>query len=90
MLHNPNLFDKPFDFIPERYLKDGKIDPSVPDVELAGFGFGRRICPGRHFAVDTIFLWAASVLATFNVAQLRDEEGKRVPLELQLRFELVA
>lgn len=48
------------------------------------------ICPGRHFAMDTIFLWAASVLATFNVAQPRDEAGNRVPLELQLRFELVA
>jgi hypothetical protein len=36
-------FYKPFDFIPERYLgKDGKLDPSVPDPEIAAFGHGRR------------------------------------------------
>ena len=41
-MHNPDVFDKPFDFIPERYIKDGQIDPNVPDVEAAGFGHGRR------------------------------------------------
>ncbi|KAJ2920647.1 hypothetical protein H1R20_g16448, partial [Candolleomyces eurysporus] len=42
MMHNPDVFKQPFDFIPERYLKDGKIDPSVPDPETAAFGHGRR------------------------------------------------
>lgn len=38
MMHSANTFERPFDFIPERYLKDGKVD----DVEIALFGFGRR------------------------------------------------
>jgi cytochrome P450 len=42
MMHNPDVFDKPFEFIPERYLKDGRIDPSVTDTEAAAFGHGRR------------------------------------------------
>ena len=42
ILHNPEVFDKPFEFIPERYLRDGKIDPSVPDTDIAAFGSGRR------------------------------------------------
>ncbi|KAJ2932196.1 hypothetical protein H1R20_g4887, partial [Candolleomyces eurysporus] len=43
MMHDPSVFDKPFDFIPERYLTDdGKIDMSVPDANTAAFGFGRR------------------------------------------------
>jgi cytochrome P450 len=43
ILHDPEVFHKPFDFIPERYLgKDGKLDPSVPDPEMAAFGHGRR------------------------------------------------
>ncbi|RXW13417.1 hypothetical protein EST38_g12437 [Candolleomyces aberdarensis] len=42
IMHNPDVFDKPFEFIPERYLKDGQIDPSVPDAETAAFGHGRR------------------------------------------------
>lgn len=41
-MHNPELFDRPFEFLPERYLKDGEIDPSIPDAETAAFGFGRR------------------------------------------------
>ena len=91
MLHDPNTFEKPFEFIPERYLdSDGNLDPSVPDAEMGGFGFGRRICPGRHFGKDTIFLFAASVLATFNIAQPKDEEGNRVPLDLELHQALIA
>lgn len=42
MMHDPEVFDAPFEFRPERYLKNGQIDPSVPDPERAAFGFGRR------------------------------------------------
>ena len=42
MMHDPDVFDKPTKFVPERYIKDGKIDPSVPDAEHAAFGHGRR------------------------------------------------
>jgi cytochrome P450 len=41
-MHSPDVFHKPFEFIPERYLKDGQIDQSVPDAEFAAFGHGRR------------------------------------------------
>lgn len=41
-MHDPQTFEKPFDFIPERYLKDGKIDRSIPDADVAAFGHGRR------------------------------------------------
>ncbi|KAJ2935732.1 hypothetical protein H1R20_g1362, partial [Candolleomyces eurysporus] len=45
ILHDPRVFDKPFDFIPERYLTDdGKINmsESVSDADMAAFGHGRR------------------------------------------------
>jgi cytochrome P450 len=29
---------------PERFMKDGKVDPQVP---IYTFGVGRRICPGQ-------------------------------------------
>ena len=41
-MHDPEVFERPFDFIPERYLKDGKVDSSVIDPETVIFGFGRR------------------------------------------------
>lgn len=49
IVHDPQIFEKPFDFIPERYLKDGKIDRSIPDAELAAFGHGRRYVSPSQF-----------------------------------------
>jgi cytochrome P450 len=42
IMHDPEVFDKPLEFIPERYIKDGKIDLSVLGAESAAFGYGRR------------------------------------------------
>ncbi|RXW19106.1 hypothetical protein EST38_g6748 [Candolleomyces aberdarensis] len=44
-----DVFNKPFESIPERYLKDGQIDPSVPDAEAAAFGHGRRYARFNSF-----------------------------------------
>jgi cytochrome P450 len=41
-MHDPAVFEKPMDFIPERYLKDGKINTAVRDPESGAFGYGRR------------------------------------------------
>lgn len=43
MLHDPEMYQDPSAFIPERFLhKDGTLDTELAkDVEL-GFGFGRR------------------------------------------------
>ncbi|RXW18855.1 hypothetical protein EST38_g6998 [Candolleomyces aberdarensis] len=75
MMHNADAFEKPFEFIPERYLKNGQIDLSVPDAEAAAFGHGRRN--------DALFLMAASLLATYTLTTLKDEAGGTVPLKLQ-------
>jgi cytochrome P450 len=42
MLHNEHDYPEPFTFRPERYLKEGKIDPSVKNPMEIAFGFGRR------------------------------------------------
>ncbi|RXW19057.1 hypothetical protein EST38_g6787 [Candolleomyces aberdarensis] len=75
MMHDPDVFDKPSEFIPERYIKDGKIDPSVPDANHAAFGHGRRN--------DALFLMAASLLATHTVVAPKDEKGNVVPIKLE-------
>ncbi|TEB29717.1 cytochrome P450 [Coprinellus micaceus] len=84
MMHNPDTFENPFEFKPERYLKDGQIDPTVPDAEQAAFGFGRRICPGRHFSHDALFLLAASLMHTFLVEPPKDDSGNIRPLALRI------
>ena len=42
-MHDPEVFDKPMEFMPERYLtEDGKINTKVRDPEAGAFGYGRR------------------------------------------------
>ena len=42
MLHNEDEYPDPFAFKPERFLKDGKLNPNIRDPSLMAFGFGRR------------------------------------------------
>ena len=42
VLHDHKAFNNPHEFQPERYLKDGKLNPNVRDPDCAAFGFGRR------------------------------------------------
>ena len=42
ILHDSKAFNNPEEYQPERYLKDGKLNPDVRDPDCAAFGFGRR------------------------------------------------
>ncbi|KAG6809849.1 hypothetical protein H0H92_014508 [Tricholoma furcatifolium] len=42
MLHDENIYPMPFEFNPDRFMKDGKLNPDVRDPHHAAFGFGRR------------------------------------------------
>jgi cytochrome P450 len=60
------LYPEPETFNPERFLNaDGSLrdDP----ILTSAFGFGKRICPGRHLADATLFLVVASLFSTFNI-----------------------
>lgn len=42
ILHNPDDYPDPSIFNPDRFIKDGKINPDVLDPTTITFGFGRR------------------------------------------------
>ncbi|KAJ7279712.1 cytochrome P450 [Mycena rebaudengoi] len=75
ILHDENVYPDPHAFKPERFLLDGKLNPAVRNPEAA-FGFGRRLCPGRHMALSSIWITVASILATFDIFKAVDEEGR--------------
>ena len=76
VLHDESVFPEPLRFHPERFLDD-KVKPSD-----AGFGFGRRICPGRFMARSSMWITVASVLATFEISPVVDSRGvPQIPKE---------
>jgi len=75
MLHDPTVYDKPMEFIPERFNGDDVEMRKATDLV---FGFGRRSCPGMHFAEGTLFAIIATTLATCDILSGLDESGKEV------------
>ncbi|TFK18386.1 cytochrome P450 98A3 [Coprinopsis marcescibilis] len=90
IMHDPENYDDPHEFRPERFLKNGKIDPSVMDPETAIFGFGRRICPGRHLSNASFGVMLASVLAVFHFGIPKDEAGREKKLKLVMGSDMIA
>ena len=82
MLHDPVAYPEPFSFKPERFLAS---DGSFRDDPLlaSAFGFGRRLCPARHFVDSTLFISISCILATFDVGTPKDGHGNELPIELK-------
>ncbi|KAH9986740.1 cytochrome P450 [Russula compacta] len=71
ILHDPALYPEPDIFKPERFLNpDGSLrdDPTL----IAAFGFGKRICPGRHLVDATLFILVSSMLSVFTLERGKD------------------
>ncbi|THH27825.1 hypothetical protein EUX98_g6365 [Antrodiella citrinella] len=85
MLHDPEDYPEPELFKPERFIgKDGRIDVNVRDPSTIAFGFGRRMCPGRHFSNNTLSILIASTLHVFDVTAGVDASGKLVELNPEM------
>lgn len=54
------------------------LDPEVNDPIDVAFGFGRRICPGRYMAYESMWMTMTSVLAVFNIEPTRDAKGNPI------------
>ncbi|KAK0223342.1 cytochrome P450 [Armillaria fumosa] len=66
---NPLVFD------PNRFMPEDKEPQQEP---TAAFGFGRRICPGRHLALNTAWIAVASMAATLSFSKATDPDGRVV------------
>ncbi|KAL4252343.1 cytochrome P450 family protein [Pleurotus pulmonarius] len=82
LLRDEEYYADPDTFRPERFLKDGTIDPKLAEP-IPNFGFGRRICPGRFFAMDSLWLNIASILTVFDITKAKDEEGRDIEPDIE-------
>ena len=59
-------------FNPDRYLNlKAKDNAYGPEFHLLGFGAGRRICPGKAFAIRTLCSTLGSLVHAFNWSALQ-------------------
>ena len=84
--HDPATYgDDAASFRPERFLDaHGNIIPGPAETREDGhstYGFGRRICVGRHVANDSLFIYMATTLWAATLERARDQDGKEVPLD---------
>ncbi|KIM77529.1 hypothetical protein PILCRDRAFT_825308 [Piloderma croceum F 1598] len=77
MLHDEVEYPDPFSFLPERWiLKEGQKEPRDP--AKVAFGFGRRQCPGKDLADDSIYITVATILAVLDVQKAKDAQGQPI------------
>ncbi|KAH8990412.1 cytochrome P450 [Lactarius hatsudake] len=74
------------DFNPARFLDaNGDIAPCSPETKEEGhfsYGFGRRICVGRHVGNNSLFIDMAMTLWACNIEPGKDEHGNVIPIDV--------
>ncbi|XP_015783248.1 cytochrome P450 2J6-like [Tetranychus urticae] len=64
---DPNLWDNPELFNPERFLNEDKSKAIKPPY-LVAFSGGKRVCPGESFAYLQLFLYLVSFVQQFEIS----------------------
>jgi len=76
-----SVYSDPGSFDPTRFLDSfGALRPVTPETRLdqLGFGHGRRVCPGRDFAINSMFIACAYMLWAFKFEWPVDGHGKQI------------
>ncbi|KAG2150237.1 cytochrome P450 [Suillus bovinus] len=75
-----DVFSNASRFDPSRHLTvDGKLKDHL--VNHFAFGHGRRICPGRWFADNSLWTAATAILAVLRVDHAKDSNGNRIEVK---------
>jgi cytochrome P450 len=87
MNHDPAVYgENAAKFDPAQHLDaNGNIAPAPPDTKDEGhvsYGFGRRECPGRYVANNSLFINMAIILWAMKIERKKDASGQFLPLDV--------
>ncbi|KAJ8088566.1 hypothetical protein PM082_022639 [Marasmius tenuissimus] len=85
ILHDPDVYGPDVEeFRPDRFIKKpGEELPPHPS-EFA-FGYGRRACPGKYLADNSLWIAMVYLLATFDMKKALDSDGNEVDPEVDYK-----
>lgn len=84
--------EDPDQFIPERWIPESpsgagdenrmkaEVMGPLKDLPTIGFGYGRRVCPGRHIARNSMWVQIARLLWAFDIEPGHGAAGGALPL----------
>ncbi|RDB17769.1 hypothetical protein Hypma_001110 [Hypsizygus marmoreus] len=79
ILHDEKLFPNSHIFDPQRFIgPNGNVCTGPLDPTALAFGYGRRICPGRHLADVSLWITICSILTVFDIKPSVDEKGHTI------------
>ncbi|KAI0062483.1 cytochrome P450 [Artomyces pyxidatus] len=72
---------------PARFIDEkGALLPGPPETKEEGhftYGFGRRVCVGKHIANSSMFMDMALMLWACKFEHAKDAEGRQVPIDAE-------
>lgn len=80
---DPRLFERPKQFMPERFLPEAAA--ALPRGAAMPFGTGPRVCIGQHFALLEMVLIAALLLQRYDLRIPEDSPRPEPRLQVTLR-----
>ena len=71
-----NVYEDPYKYEPSRWIEN-------PELPLAAFGFGRRVCTGQHIAKNSLFINIARILWAYDIGyKFKEVNGEKVKCEV--------
>ncbi|KAJ2918715.1 hypothetical protein MD484_g1677, partial [Candolleomyces efflorescens] len=83
VMHDPDMYPDPFTFSPERFIRSQSTltEQVQPDPRQWAFGFGKRACPGTHFAETTMLFAMFNILSQCTISLPKLEASERPKVE---------
>ena len=83
MTHDDRVYKNPDDFDPDRFIPISEGGRGEPHPQ-GQFGFGRRVCVGRHLAEASVWIVVANILATLEIEKALDEDDHEITPTVEL------